>query len=216
MSIRACRYCGSSSSSYWMPPATSPPISATRSTTGPSDRSAAAISSAGSGCPHHRDTDGSARIACSRSASPGRPGRRVTGRPSSTGRADGVGCPAFSLTGAASAQVLLDLVVEVGGQRPLLGDGQVGAQMPGAGGADDRAGQVWMGEREAQDELQPRHAVEQVVQAGGLPAPLAFAPGQPQRPLAPVLVLGGAAPGRSAPDQGAGAGLRRGGNEALV
>src|SRR5262245_26555 len=200
MSIPACRYCGSSSSPYWMPPATSPPISTTRSTVGPSDRSTAATSSAGSGSPHHLDTDGSARIACSRSASPGRPGRRVTVRPASSGRAGAAACPVSSLTGADSPQALLDLVVEAGRQRPLLGDGQVGAQMLDAGGADDRAGQVRVAERKAEHELQPRHAVEQVVQAGRLPAALAFALGEPERPLAPVLVLGRAAPGRPAPD----------------
>src|SRR5215469_16832336 len=209
MSIPACRYCGSSSSPYWMPPATSPPISTTRSTVGPSDRSAAATSAAGSGSPHQRDTDGSARIACSTSASPGRPGRRVTVRPASTGRAGA--SPAFSLTGAASPQALPDLVVAPGGQRPLLGDGQVGAQMLDAGGADDGAGQVRVAEREAQHELQPRHAVEQVVEACRLPAPPPLALGQPERPLAPVLVPGRAAPGRSAPDQRPGAGPRRGG-----
>src|SRR5215813_10891160 len=103
--------------------------------------------------------------------------------------------------------MLFDLVVEVRWQRSFPGDGQVGTQMLDAGGADDSAGQVRMAEREAEHELQPRHAVQQVVQAGGLPAPLAFALGQPERPLAPVLVPGRAAPGRSAADQRPGTSL---------
>src|SRR6266566_704827 len=101
-----------------------------------------------------------ARIVTRRRACPSA-ARRGTGRPRR----------------AASLQALLDLVVETGRQRSLLGDSQVGAQMIDARGADDGAGQVRMAEREAQHELQPRHAVEQVVQAGGRPAPLAFALG---------------------------------------
>ena len=78
-------YIGSSSSSYWMPPATWPSISTTSRTAESSPRSAFSIALTGSGSPHHRDTDGSARIARSRPASPGRPGRILTRRPISTG-----------------------------------------------------------------------------------------------------------------------------------
>ena len=56
--------------------------------------------------------------------------------------------------------MLLCLSVEVGRERSLRRDGQVGTQMLDAGGSDDGAGQVRMAEREAQHELQPRQAVQ--------------------------------------------------------
>ena len=49
-----------------------------------------------------------------------------------------------------------------------------------------------------------------------VPAALALARGHPERPLGPVLVLGGATAGRPAPDQRPGAGPGRGGDQVLV
>src|SRR5215471_17229360 len=68
-----------------MPPATCPAASTTSSADEPLPRRSSSITVTGSGSPHQRDTDGSARIACSRWASPGRPGRSRTRRPASTG-----------------------------------------------------------------------------------------------------------------------------------
>jgi hypothetical protein len=50
-------------------------------------RRSSSITATGSGSPHHRDTDGSAKIARNRGASAGRPGRSLTRRPASVGRA---------------------------------------------------------------------------------------------------------------------------------
>src|SRR6266511_363799 len=84
----ACRYIGSVSSWYWTPPATAPPTSMTSSTVPVSPSRSPATTSTGSGSPHQRVTDGSARIAHSAATSSGRPGRTVASVPASRGRAD--------------------------------------------------------------------------------------------------------------------------------
>ena len=70
-------------------PATCPPTSTTSSTDESSPRSSSSITSTGSGSPHQRATDGSARIARSFGASPGRPGRSLTRQPVSVGHVSG-------------------------------------------------------------------------------------------------------------------------------
>src|SRR6266542_6441196 len=89
MSMPACRYIGSLSSWYSMPPATAPPTSITSSTASaasPAASSFAPVSSAGSGSPHQRRTDGSARTSRNAGTSSARPGRTVASPPTSRGR----------------------------------------------------------------------------------------------------------------------------------
>src|SRR6266571_3932548 len=98
MSIPACRYIRSFSSWYWIPPATCPSVSTTKRTDEPPPRRSSSIAATGSGSPHHRDTDGSAKIARNRGASPGRPGRSLTRRPANVGRASAwAGSPSVAM-----------------------------------------------------------------------------------------------------------------------
>src|ERR1700750_479136 len=133
MSIPACRYIGSFSSWYWMPPATLPSISTTTAESSP--RSSSSITSTGSGSAHQRDTDGSARIARSFFASPRRPGLSVTLRPTR------MGCdPAWS-----SSAVVTGTPLSVGGRatcrriRRLAGLGGGGLAGRAGHGADEAA-----------------------------------------------------------------------------
>jgi hypothetical protein len=75
------------------------------------------------------------------------------------------------------------------------------------GRADDGARKIRVTEREPQHEFQVAHVSQQLVHAGGFPAALPFAFGEPERSLPPVLVLGRGATGRPAPDEGTGARL---------
>src|SRR5690348_6524414 len=134
MSIPACRYIGSFSSWYWMPPATCPSISTTSSTPASSPRSSSSIISTGSGSAHQRDTDGSARIARSLGASPRPPGLSVTLRPTRTGCG-----PACS-----SSVVVTGTTLMAGGMRSGRGvlEGLAGLAGGGlAGGAGHGAGE---------------------------------------------------------------------------
>src|SRR5690349_7014263 len=138
MSIPACRYIGSFSSLYWMPPATFPSISTTSSTAESSPRSSSSITSTGSGSAHQRDTDGSARIARSFFASPGRPGLSVTLRPTRMGcdparsSSDVVTRTRYSRVAGIWDDVALVYLVQHREKEPLPGD--PGLQNgPGAG-----------------------------------------------------------------------------------
>src|SRR5689334_4758576 len=128
MSIPACRYIGSFSSWYWIPPATFPSISTTSSTAESSPRSSSSITSTGSGSAHQRDTDGSARIARSFFASPRRPGLSVTLRPTRMGcdpawsSSDVVTGTRYSRVAGTLDDVALVYLVQHGEKEPLPGD----------------------------------------------------------------------------------------------
>src|SRR6516165_2768265 len=161
MSMPACRYIGSSSSWYWMPPPTWPSISTTSSTESPPPRRSPAISATGSGLPHHRATDGSAWISCSRRASSGPPGRSLTRRPARTGnRPPGSpGSPGLpgGITQAVFIRVLVQPALEVVVEREL-GGGQARGELLRAARPDDRRGdrlvRQYPGDREG-DEAHP-------------------------------------------------------------
>src|SRR5215472_1917888 len=137
MSMQACRYIGSSSSWYWMPPPTCPSISTTSSNASPSPRRSCSIVATGSGVTHHRATDGSAWISCSRRASPGPPGRILTCRPSRTGGTP----PALpgGITEAVFVGALIEPALELVVDREP-GGGQTGAELLGAARPDDGRG----------------------------------------------------------------------------
>src|SRR5258708_13490970 len=86
---------------------------------------------------------------------------------------------------ARRGQAALGFLVNVRRQGPLLGDGQVGAQMVQAGGADYGARQARVAEREAQHELEAGHFPPKVPPPGRLPPPRAFPPPPPPRPPPP-------------------------------
>lgn len=115
-------------------------------------------------------------------------------------------------------EALAGLGVEVGRERALLSRGDVAAEVIGVRGADDRGGQSWVAEREAQDELHRRDPGlgQQVLDAGGLPVPLADPGLLGERPDLPVLLLRSRAAGGAAADEGARPGLHRLGDEVLV
>jgi hypothetical protein len=74
-----------------------------------------------SGSPHHRDTDGLAKIAPNRGASPGRPGRSLTNRPTSVGRASAwAGSPSAAMNDSAPPPPSLDDHCRSPGQPPLV------------------------------------------------------------------------------------------------
>src|SRR5580698_10051018 len=129
-SMPACRYIGSSSSWYWMPPATSPPISMTSSPEVSPPASSPAMASTGSGSPHQAATAGSDMIWCSVTASARPPGRRVTRGPVSVGRVSAPGpvtsCSFFERAGVGGHVdgVLPQDLQRHDLQRPLVGGGQ--------------------------------------------------------------------------------------------
>ena len=77
-------------------------------------------------------------------------------------------------------------------------------------------GQGRVAQREAEHELDPAHAVEQVVHARGVPAALAHALIEAERPVAPGLVIGRGAAGGAAADQRPGAGRGSGRDQLLM
>src|SRR5882757_4982466 len=198
MSIPACRYIGSFSSLYWMPPATCPSISTTSSTAESSPRSSSSITSTGSGSAHQRDTDGSARIARSFGASPVRPGLRVTLRPTRTGCG-----PAWSSSGVATGTTLsAGADWSPTGALAGLGGGGLGG---GAGhGADEAAdlvdGVPGLGQEAPEDvEVVRRHRVDR---DAGLDAALGRVPGQQLGLLQDGIAGGGLDEQRRQPGQG--------------
>src|ERR1700709_2430750 len=72
-------------------------------------------------------------------------------------------------------EAALGLGVQVGRQWPPFGDGQVREQVIDARRADDRARERRVAQRVPEDELVTWHAVEQILDAGGIPTPLALA-----------------------------------------
>src|SRR6516164_7234629 len=154
MSMPACRYIGSSSSWYWMPPPTCPSISATSSTASPPPRRSFSIAATGSGVTHHRATDGSAWMSCSRRASPGPPGRSVTRRPTRTGgRAPGL---PGGITQPVFVRVLIQPALEVVVDREL-GGGQAGAELLRAARPDDGRGDRLVGQHPGHREGDQAH-----------------------------------------------------------
>jgi succinate dehydrogenase/fumarate reductase flavoprotein subunit/HEAT repeat protein len=123
-----------------------------------------------------------------------------------------------ALAGLLLREALLRLFVEVGRQGPLLGCRDVGGQVRRVRGADDGGRQARVAEGEAEDELHGGHArvSEQVLDARGLPVPLAEARLLGKRAGPPVLVLRRRATGRAASDQRSRALARRLGDEVLV
>src|ERR1039457_3446531 len=101
---------------------------------------------------------------------------------------------------------------------PLLGCRDVGDQVRRVRGADDGGRQARVAEGEAEDELHRGHACvgEQVLDARGLPVPLAEARLLGERAGPPVLVLRRRATGRAASDQRSRALVRRLGDEVLM
>src|SRR6267378_3410492 len=79
MSIDACSYIGSVSSTHWMNPIDSPSNSITNRDSPSNTSSASATDFVGS--PHHRATSGSLKISLSRTSSPARNGRSRTRSP---------------------------------------------------------------------------------------------------------------------------------------
>src|SRR5450755_164322 len=135
MSIPACRYIGSSSSWYWMPPATWPPISITSSADDSVPGGSAEKTLTGPGSPHQYATAGSAWMACSASASVRSPGRSRTRCPASVGRGTAPVTSAGSGTGPGSVLERTGMSGDVDGmlaqhrqghdlQGPLMGGGQ--------------------------------------------------------------------------------------------
>jgi hypothetical protein len=88
----------------------------------------------------------------------------------------------------------------------------------GVRGADDRGGQSGVAEREAEDELHCRYPGlgQQLLDAGGLPVPLADAGLLSERPDPPALLLRGRAASGATADEGASAGVHRLGDEVLM
>src|SRR6478609_693923 len=200
MSIPACRYIGSFSSWYWMPPATFPSISTTSSTAESSPRSSSSITSTGSGSAHQRDTDGSARIARSFFASLRRPGLSVTLRPTR------MGCdPAWS-----SSAVVTGTTLSVGGRatcrriRRLAGLGGGGLAGRAGHGADEAAelvdGVPGLGQEAPEDvEAVRGHRVDR---DAGVDAALGRVPGQQLGFLQDGVAGGGLDEQRRQPGQG--------------
>src|SRR5215831_8930288 len=154
MSMPARRYIGSSSSWYWMPPATCPSTSTTSRTTSPSPRRSCSIATTGSGFTHHRATDGSAWMSCSRRASSGPPGRSLTRRPARTGGGP-PGLPG-GITEAVLVRVLIQPALQLVVDREL-GGRQARAELLRAARPDDGRGDRLVGQHPGDREGDQAH-----------------------------------------------------------
>ena len=166
-------------------------------------RSRAAVGSCSAGCRWKIRARSSGRRNGTRSRTP---------RRSSGGASLWCGIARKPLAGVTGErEALAGLGVEVGRERALLGDGDVAAEVLGVRGADDRGGQAGVAEREPEDELHRRYPGlgQQLLDAGGLPVPLADAGLLGERADPPVLLLRGRAARGAAADEGARAGVHR-------